>query len=142
MKACRFENDLVAYAERTLGHDRVRRMEVHLAHCEACREEAALLQSILPLVGPALRHPAPRNGWRDVLHRIRTEVSPELPPTPRRPLVPVVRSLAFVSGLVVAAGMIVGYASASLDDEKTLRAAVSERDTMIATGDFPAPGGR
>ena len=137
MKACRFENNLVAYAERTLGRESVRRMEVHLAHCETCREEAALLQSILPLLGRELRHPAPRNGWRDVLHLIRSEVSPELPPAPRHPLFPVVRLIAFVSGLVLAAGMIVGYASASLDDDTALRDAVAERDTMIATGELP-----
>ncbi len=106
---------------------------------KACREEAALLQSILPLLGPTLRHPAPRNGWHDVLHRMRSEVSPEQAPAPRRPLYPVVRSIAFVSGLVIAAGMIVGYASASLDDDKVLREAVAERDTMIATGELPGP---
>jgi anti-sigma factor RsiW len=71
MRCEKVKESLEAYVEGELGKPEREALETHISHCESCKQELALTQSIPRLIGSLPTPPVPEDIIPDTLSRLR-----------------------------------------------------------------------
>jgi anti-sigma factor RsiW len=124
-----------AYALDALEPDEAREYETHLAHCERCREELALLSTTATALAHGVEAPTPPPHLRErILIAARSERSNVVPLASRRP-----RALQVLAAAAAIAAIGLGVWAASLS--RSLDSERSARDRVdSALGVLSDPG--
>ena len=87
----RWEGDAAAYALRALDDDELPEFEAHLAGCQRCREEVAVMRRAAEALPPPSAVELPRELKRRVMTLVQADLRREVSRTParrRRPMIP------------------------------------------------------
>jgi len=124
-----------AYALDALDPDEAREYEAHLAHCERCRTELAVMSTTTASLAHAVEAPPPRADLRDrILVAARAERSNVVPLRSRRPAAwQVVAAVA--AAAAVGVGIWAATVSNSLESERSAR---QRADRALAVLSDPA----
>jgi anti-sigma factor RsiW len=121
-----------AYALDALEPEEAREYETHLAHCERCREELALLATTAAALAHGVETPVPPRDLRErILVAARSERSNVVPLRSRRPVVwQAVAAVAAAAAIGV--GIWAATVSSSLSSERSARQRADDVLAVVA----------
>src|SRR5947207_8897683 len=129
-------HDLLAvYALDALDDDERERFERHLAECEECTEQLALLREPVAALAYAAEGPVPRNELRDrIIEGARAEPRAAVIRLPRRnwALGAVAGVAAVAAALAIGLGLWANSLSNSLDRERSANAAYKQAAELLS----------
>jgi anti-sigma-K factor RskA len=126
---------LAAYALDALDDDERERFERHLADCEECTEQLALLREPVAALAYAAEGPVPRKELRDrIIEGARAEPRAAVIKLPRRnwALGAVAAVAAAAAALAIGLGLWANSLSNSLDRERSANAAYKQAAELLA----------